>query len=113
MKISPSQAQRAHDIAQEISNLVAEFKDLARSVMSSGEYEQFKYNTLGHIEPGINKDTEWMTRYSSIRSLEQVAEDMEDEANPIDEDDENEPGNTDDDDDSFDDDDEKPVVDEA
>ena len=60
--------------------LLAEFKALAREVMPPQRYDQFKYRTLGHLEPAILEESEWVTRYSSITSLEAVAQDLADES---------------------------------
>jgi hypothetical protein len=74
MKISKDNAERLRQIALDMVELLSEFKQIARSSMSSHEYEQFKYRTLGHLEPGLIEDSEWVTSYSAIDSLEKVAE---------------------------------------
>jgi hypothetical protein len=61
------------EIQQRIMNDVQEFKQICKELMSKSEYEQFKYRTLGHLEPAISEDTIWATKYSSIDSLEKVA----------------------------------------
>jgi hypothetical protein len=71
--ISIEDAERLKEISDEIIVLVNEFKDICRSCMSSSEYGQFKYRTLGRLEPAVMEDHEWMTQYSSIDSLEEVA----------------------------------------
>jgi hypothetical protein len=88
MNITPEQGKRAQEIAQEMAELLAEFKALARTVMEPAQYNQFKYRTLGHLEPGLLEESEWVTRYSSLDSLEEVARNLADEsgANGTDED---------------------------
>lgn len=92
-----SQANRAAEIAQEIADLLGEFKQIARDTMTASEYQQFKYRTLGHIEPAVSKETEWVTRYSSLDSLEEVAENMMDYAQGDDDEDFDDPSPSDED----------------
>ena len=85
-------ADRMVEIVGEMTDLLSEFKQICRESMTRREYEQFKYRTLGHIEPALMEDTEWYTRYSSIDSLEKVAKnalgEVEDGGCGADEDDE-------------------------
>jgi hypothetical protein len=74
MNINKEDAERLGEIVKEINERLDEFKHICRTSMSANEYQQFKYRTLGHIEPAVMKETEWITRYSSIDSLEQIAE---------------------------------------
>ncbi len=74
MNISSDQAERLTELHREIHDRVEEFKQICRETMETREYQQFKYRTLGHLEPGVSEDTEWVTKYSSIDSLEKVAE---------------------------------------
>jgi len=87
MNISTEDAGRLNEIAEEMATLLGEFKDICRHSMSSNEYQQFKYRTLGHLEPGISDDHEWMTEYSSIDSLVKVAENARDDIEDVDGDD--------------------------
>lgn len=84
--ISVEDAERLKEIAQEMAELLGEFKDICRANMSRNDYDQFKYRTLGNVEPGISEEHDWVTKYSSIDSLEKVAENLYDIA----EDEENE-----------------------
>jgi hypothetical protein len=74
MNLNTEKAERLVEIASEMSELLSEFKRICRENMHSSEYDQFKYRTLGHLEPALNEETEWYTRYSSIDSLEKVAQ---------------------------------------
>jgi len=80
MNISVNDAERLAEIADEINELVDEFKQICRRTFERQEYDQFKYRTLGHLEPAVNDNHEWMTKYSSIDSLAKVAEKAVDEA---------------------------------
>ncbi len=81
MNITEEQGRRAMEISEEMIALLDEFKKLAKSVMTDSEYQNFKYNTLGHLEPGLITDHAWFTgRGSSIKSIQYVAEDMADES---------------------------------
>ena len=74
MNISKEQAERLVELSRVILENLNEFKSICRETMERQEYEQFKYRTLGHIEPVVSEDHEWVTTYSSIDSLEKVAE---------------------------------------
>lgn len=74
MNLDAETADRLVEIARKMSELLGEFKEICRDNMERNEYEQFKYRTLGHLEPALNEETEWYTRYSSIDSLEKVAQ---------------------------------------
>ena len=89
-QISTEDAERLKEIAEEIAQLLNEFKGICRSCMSKSAYDQFKYRTLGHIEPTVSEDHEWMTSYSSIDSLEKVANNLEEIASDEDEEEEDE-----------------------
>ncbi len=79
MNLDTEKAERLVEIVSEMSELLSEFKRICRENMHRSEYDQFKYRTLGHLEPALNEDTEWYTRYSSIDSLEKVAQEALDE----------------------------------
>jgi len=74
MNLKIKSAERMQEIAEEMISLLNEFKHLAKQSMSGPEYQQFKYRCLGNLEPGLMKESEWITKYSSIDSLEEVAE---------------------------------------
>ena len=74
MKINQENAKRLKEIAESLIEQLDEFKHICRNSMSSSEYQQFKYRCLGNLEPGLREDSEWVTRYSSIDSLEKVAD---------------------------------------
>lgn len=74
MNISKDDADRLGEIATEMLKLLNEFKTICHQAMSLGEYQQFKYRTLGHLEPGLTDESEWITTYSSIDPLNKVAE---------------------------------------
>ena len=80
MNIDLENAQRLNELVGEIAERMDEFKQICRTAMSSNEYQQFKYRTLGHLEPGLLNDSEWITSYSAIDSLEKVAENALEEA---------------------------------
>lgn len=74
------QAERLQEIVAEMTELLNEFKQICRQNMEPNQYQDFKYRTLGHIEPALMEETEWVTTYSSIESLEKVAQSFSDEA---------------------------------
>jgi hypothetical protein len=73
MNVTQKQADRLVELHQEIQERLDEFKQICRKVMPPREYDQFKYRTLGHIEPVVSEGTEWVTRYSSLDSLQEIA----------------------------------------
>lgn len=85
MNISSDDARRLQQIQSEMVELLNEFKDICRSAMTPNEYQQFRYTTLGHLEPSLMDETEWVTTYSSIKSLEKIALDADDDVNDADE----------------------------
>jgi len=80
MNISQEDADRLGELQQEIAERLDEFKRICNRAMTRSEYERFKYNTLGHIEPATFNGSEWVTTYSSLKSLESVAEQANSEA---------------------------------
>ena len=88
MKISNENAERLGEIATEMAVLLDEYKNICRRAMEPQEYQQFKYRTLGHIEPVLNDDSEWVTKYSSLDSLAKVAAGAVDDASPDEEEEE-------------------------
>lgn len=77
--ITKENAERLKKISDEMNLLLEEFKSIYRAAVSPSKYQQFKYRTLGHLEPGLLADSEWYTKYSSIDPLESVADGMIDE----------------------------------
>lgn len=73
MKFQKENAERLKELVNEINERVEEFKHLCRTAMSRSEYDLFKYRTLGNLEPAVMEESEWVTRGSSIDSLEKVA----------------------------------------
>jgi hypothetical protein len=73
MKITPENAARLKELVGEMIERLDEFKSIVKKAMPRYEYQQFKYRTLGNLEPGLIEESEWITSYSSI-SLEKVAE---------------------------------------
>ena len=73
MNITSESAERLQELVQIMQESLDEFKHICKTAMTSSEYQQFKYRTLGHIEPALFEDSEWVTSYSSIDSLEKVA----------------------------------------
>lgn len=73
MNIDKENADRLQEIVQEMSKLLGEFKSICKDKMTREEYNLFKYRTLGHIEPALLEESEWVTQYSSIDSLEEIA----------------------------------------
>ena len=90
MNIDKETASRLQEITGDMSNLLDEFKSICRRAMTSEEYRLFKYRTLGHIEPGLLENSEWVTTYSSIDSLEEVANKAADQSFEEEEEDEEE-----------------------
>lgn len=85
MNISQENAERLQELFEEINERVNEFKHICRQSMSNGEYEQFRYRTLGNLEPAIALDQPWVTTYSSIDCLEEVAQKALDSVEEVDE----------------------------
>ena len=60
---------------------INEIKEFFRASLTSSSYDHFKYRCLGHLEPGLFEETEWVTQYSSITSMEefinQIAEEVD------------------------------------
>lgn len=73
MKISLSNAERLQEIAEEMVELLNEYKEIAKRAMTPPEWERFRYNTLAHLEPGLQQDNNWVTN-SSVKGLDTVAE---------------------------------------
>jgi hypothetical protein len=77
-QLTETQQRETHekllDCIQNIQENLEVFKKICRDIMSPEEYNQFKYRTLGHIEPVVYEDSEWSTKYASLDSLEEVAE---------------------------------------
>lgn len=79
-----SDTKRLKEIVSEMKELLDEYKGIVKYKMDKSEYERFRYNTLGHIEPLINSDHSWVTsRYSSQESLEEVADSFSEDESPF------------------------------
>jgi len=79
--ITMDEANRAQELFNNIQDDFQELTRLLKSKMSSSEKEQFKYNCLGHLEPGLMIEHVWfMGRGSSIKPLEKWVEDAVNEA---------------------------------
>ena len=76
MTITQAQADELKEIVEQMKEGLENFKAICRRTMSASEYQMFKYRTLGHLEPGLVEDSEWVTTYSSIDSLEKVANEI-------------------------------------
>ena len=70
MEINQDNADRLQELFEEIHERVEEFKSICKRAMRPNEYEQFRYRTLGHLEPAIALDQPWVTTYSSIDCLD-------------------------------------------
>ena len=93
MNINMDDANRLNELHNEMMEILNEFKDICRGAMTPREYEMFRYKTLAHLEPGLERDCEWVTTFSAITPLDAVVEltqdsvvedeneDSEDEAN--------------------------------
>ena len=68
--MSKNEALRLAEISQQISVLVDEFKRICKNSMGDDEYESFKYDVLGRLEPAISDEHEWA---SNSKSLQLVA----------------------------------------
>jgi hypothetical protein len=69
---------RLHEITEEMQELLQEFKDICKKKMTQNRYELFKYRTLGHIEPVISKENDWLPDMG-IDSLEEVADNYDED----------------------------------
>lgn len=79
--ITMDEANRAQELFNNIQDDFQELTQLLKSKMSASEQDQFKYNCLGHLEPGLKIDHVWFMGYgSSIRPLEKWVEDAVNEA---------------------------------
>lgn len=65
------------EIVDVMNDLLDEFKRRARQHLSSSQYEMFKYRCLGHCEPVLKEENEWLPDYN-IDTLMSWAEKIED-----------------------------------
>lgn len=80
MNISKDDAERLQELHAEIDERVTEFKQICRSAMSSGEYQRFKYNCLGHLEPGLSEDNGWAGHHLTLEKVvERALDDAKEE----------------------------------
>lgn len=79
--ITMDEANRAQELFNNIQDNFQELCRLLKSKMSIREQDQFRYNCLGHLEPGLVIEHVWFTgRGSTIRPLEKWVEDAVNEA---------------------------------
>ena len=79
--ITIDEANRAQELFNNIQDDFQELVRLLKSKMSVDEQDRFRYNCLGHLEPGLKIDHTWfMGRGSSIKPLEKWVEDAVNEA---------------------------------
>ena len=79
--ITMDEANRAQELFNNIQDDFQELVRLLKSKMSISEQDQFRYNCLGHLEPGLKIDHTWFVgRGSSIRPLEKWVEDAVEDA---------------------------------
>lgn len=86
--------ETAQELFDQLRETFEELKSHIYNCLPQHERDRFKYNCLGHCEPGLFEETVWVTRYSSIRSLEAYVADItgsetDEENGDEDEDDEN------------------------
>ena len=51
------------NLQDQFDEFIEKFNDITRTIranLSSNAYERFRYNILGHIEPYIKEEHEWM-----------------------------------------------------
>lgn len=82
MKINKEDAERLRELYDSMMESFAEIKHILRNGMSPREHEDFRYKTLGFLEPGLTEDHTWVTRYSSIVPLDKIVEEAEDSWTP-------------------------------
>lgn len=79
--ITIDEANRAQELFNNIQDDMQELTRLLKSKMSASEQDQFRYNCLGHLEPGLMIAHTWfLGRGSSIKPLEKWVEDAVNEA---------------------------------
>ena len=79
--ITIDEANRAQELFNNIQDDMQELTRLLKSKMSVSEQDQFRYNCLGHLEPGLVIDHTWfLGRGSSVKPLEKWVEDAMNEA---------------------------------
>lgn len=90
---STAEAERIREAFEELREKFSELTNLIKDKLEPHERDQFKYNTLGPCETSLFEETDWVTQYSSIHSLEKWVMDIEDQSGEIeDEEDEDEEG---------------------
>lgn len=77
--ITMDEANRAQELFNNIQDSIQELTTLLKSKMSDSEQDQFRYNCLGYLEPGLKIDHNWIVS-SNIQSLEKWVEDAVNEA---------------------------------
>lgn len=89
MDISKEDAQRLREIADEMNDLLNEYKGIVRSAMTHSEFDRFRYNTLANLEPGLTSDHTWVVG-SHVKSLDSIADTALEDATDEDEEEEDE-----------------------
>lgn len=88
MKLTEEQFSDLENAFAQFCEGLESFKDICQSIMTDHEYNQFKYNILGHIEPLVSENHEWMTMSSdTMNAIVEQAENEYDREDYIDEDD--------------------------
>jgi hypothetical protein len=77
MTISLQNAERLTEIQQQMAELLEEAKNICRGAMTISEYDQFRYKTLAHLEPGLITDHHWVV---DSKPLETIAENAQSDA---------------------------------
>ena len=88
--IDQETADRAQEVFAQLCENFNELRKIMRQSMTHEEYQNFKYRCLSHAEPALFEETEWVTRYSSITSLEKYVQDLQGEASEIEKDEDEE-----------------------
>ena len=79
MNITLENAVRLRELWESMVESFDKFRGICQDSMTKEEYRQFKYRTLGHIEPCLTEETEWFTEYDSRDSLEKIVTRAEEE----------------------------------
>ena len=79
MNISKENAERLGEIANEMIELLNEYRNICRNGMTPSEYERFRYNTLAHLEPGLTQENTWVNG-NNVQGLDLIAEHALEEA---------------------------------
>lgn len=64
MKITQENADRLDELATTMQESLSEFKEICKESMSPSEWNNFRYNVLAHVEPGVGNDHEWFSPHT-------------------------------------------------